>query len=448
MTVPIPESQEDAAAAKVPVEELFAQRYRMGPLLGRGATALVHRAVDERLRRPVALKVFRLEANADLVPRFVAEARLLARLHHPGLVEIFDYGHVTQGPYLALELISGPTLRSLISSGPLPFAETMRIGRSVADTLSYIHAAGVVHRDVKPSNILLDEEGLPRLADFGLSFAVDAAGTTDAGSIVGTAAYLAPEQVLGDRADSAADVFALGLVLIECLTGIREYPGLPVESAVARLHRLPAVPQGLPRGVSETLEQMTAWDPAERPDAEGCAAVFGRPGPIDPVPELSDPVAIPFGADDETVWTQPAVTHSASGKARSGRKLSGALATAAVFMAAGVAVIAFRPGAGGPTAHVHVPAVAAQPHPATAPGSTSTATPPPLQASPPSTPATGNAPPSTLSTTPVAVVAAAVQIDSEPPTEKNKNHGQGKVQGHGHGRGHGQGHPHGYGQDG
>lgn len=107
--------------------------------------------------------------GADVGQRFAVEARLLARLRHPGLVELFDHGHVPQGSYLALELIRGPTLRSLIAAGPLAFAETLRIGQAVAGTVSYVHAAGVVHRDVKPSNILLDGAARPRLSDFGVS---------------------------------------------------------------------------------------------------------------------------------------------------------------------------------------------------------------------------------------------------------------------------------------
>jgi eukaryotic-like serine/threonine-protein kinase len=197
---------------------------------------------------------------------------------------------------------------------------------------------------VKPSNILLDEQGLARLTDFGVSLAVDAAGTTMVGEVVGTAAYLAPEQVLGVRAGPAADVFALGLVLIECLTGRREYPGTPAESAVARLHRLPSVPQGLPRGVSHMLEEMTAWDPTERPNARACEAVFGRPDPVHlALRRLSEQALSLFDQldqDEQTVWVQPAVTPPASSPRPSGRQLSAALAAIAVLAAIGVAAIA------------------------------------------------------------------------------------------------------------
>ncbi|QMU76911.1 protein kinase [Streptacidiphilus sp. PB12-B1b] len=250
---------------------MFVGRYRLGPVLGRGGAATVHQALDERLMRQVALKVFRQDADRYLVRRFEAEARLLARLHHPGLVEVFDFGHTAQGPYLALELLPGPPLGVLLRSGPRSLAETLRTGLDLARTLEYVHSQGVVHRDVKPSNILLDQDGRPRLADFGISRAVDTAGSTRTGMIMGTAAYLAPEQVHGRGAGPEADVYALALVLIECLTGEREYPGPAAESAVARLRRSPQIPAGLPWTLTQALDHMTRTDPTERISASECA---------------------------------------------------------------------------------------------------------------------------------------------------------------------------------
>ncbi|MEE4542595.1 serine/threonine-protein kinase [Streptomyces sp. V4-01] len=251
--------------------DLFMGRYRLGPVIGRGAAASVHRALDERLMREVAVKVFRQDADPDLVRRFEVEARLLAQLRHPGLVEIFDFGHTAQGPYLVLELLTGPTLRDLLRSGPRPLAETLRTGLDLAQTLAYVHGQGVVHRDVKPANILLDQHGRPRLADFGISRVVDTAGSTRTGMVMGTAAYLAPEQVRGQGAGPAADVYALGLVLIESLTAERAYSGPPAEAAVARLRCPPRVPAGLPRSLARTLHQMTCDDPEKRISAADCA---------------------------------------------------------------------------------------------------------------------------------------------------------------------------------
>jgi serine/threonine protein kinase len=267
MPGPKPEAHEGAAA-------LFVGRYRLGPVLGRGGAASVYQALDERLMRQVAIKVFRHDADPDLVRRFEAEARLLARLRHPGLVKIFDFGHTAQGPYLVLELLPGPPLNDLLCSGPRPLAETLRTGIDLAQTLAYVHSQGVVHRDVKPANILLDQDGCPRLADFGIARAVDTAGSTRTGTVMGTAAYLAPEQVKGQGAGPETDVYALGLVLIECLTAEREYPGPPAESAIARLRRRPHIPAGLPWPLTRALDQMTCADPEERISAAQCATLL------------------------------------------------------------------------------------------------------------------------------------------------------------------------------
>lgn len=253
--------------------DLFAGRYRVEGALGHGGGADVLRAVDERLQRTVALKVLRPGSAAD-ADRFVTEALSLARLRHPGLVEVYDADATGAHPYLVLELVDGPTLAALLSAGPLGPAATARTGRQLARTLAFVHRHRIVHRDVKPSNVLIDRDGNPRLADFGIARALDDAGHTRTGAIVGTPAYLAPEQVRGQGAGPAADVYALGLLLIECLTGRREYTGGPVEAAVARLLRPPAVPSGLPPHLARALAAMTAADPLRRPAASSCVGLL------------------------------------------------------------------------------------------------------------------------------------------------------------------------------
>jgi serine/threonine protein kinase len=148
------------------------------------------------------------------------------------------------------------------------------LGAALADALDHVHSAGVVHRDVKPSNILLDETGAPHLTDFGISRLMDSTARTATGALVGTAAYLAPEQVLGRTVGPAADVYALGLTLLECLKGELEYDGTPLEAAIARLHRAPALPSFLDDGLAALLGAMTALDEHDRPDARTCARAF------------------------------------------------------------------------------------------------------------------------------------------------------------------------------
>jgi serine/threonine protein kinase len=258
---------------------VVAGRYRLGDLLGRGGAADVYEGRDLRLHRPVAVKVFRPGGESQTEERFDGEGRLLAHLQHPGLVTVYDSGHEDGRPYLVMQLIKGPTLRRRIAAGPLTPAEASRIGAALASALAHVHAAGVVHRDVKPSNILLDGTGTPYLTDFGISRLLDATAHTATGTLVGTAAYMAPEQVLGKGAAPAADVYSLGLVLLEALKGELEYAGAPLEAAIARLHRPPAIPPDLPADLVELLKAMTDPEETRRPDAHAChralAAVQG-----------------------------------------------------------------------------------------------------------------------------------------------------------------------------
>ncbi|MEU5179002.1 protein kinase [Streptomyces longwoodensis] len=252
-------------------ERVLAGRYRLDALIGSGGAADVHRAFDDRLKRPVAVKIFRTGTDLDMEERFHNEAVILARLHHPGLVTVYDAGRHQGTAFLVMQLIEGPTLKDRIAAGPLSPAETATLGAGLAQGLDHAHAAGIVHRDVKPSNIILDRSGHPHLTDFGISRLLDSTSRTATGALIGTAAYLAPEQVLGRPVGPAADVYALGLVLLECLTSRLEYDGVPLESAIARLHREPVLPADLPDELASLIREMTDLDECNRPSARACA---------------------------------------------------------------------------------------------------------------------------------------------------------------------------------
>jgi len=270
------------ATAPHPTVGLVDGRYRLGPVLGSGGMATVHRAWDTRLERAVAVKLYRSTADRGAHRRFHEEARTLAGLSHPGLVTVHDFGTADDGPYLVLQLVDGGTLRRRLEDGPVPADEVRPLGARVAAALAHVHAAGIIHRDIKPSNILLDNDGTPYLADFGVSLLVDSDRLTATGQLLGTAAYLAPEQVLGRRLDPPVDVYGLGLVLLECLTGRTEYDGNDVETAVARLYREPRITGAVPADLAVLLGAMTHLDPAHRPTAAECATRLARPAPAAP----------------------------------------------------------------------------------------------------------------------------------------------------------------------
>ncbi|MBV9099197.1 MAG: serine/threonine protein kinase [Frankiaceae bacterium] len=274
-----------------PGDRVLDGRYRLGARLGSGAVAEVYRAEDERLARPVAVKLFRGDA-ADQLQRHEAEMRTLASLEHPNLVSVYDAGTTddTDQPYLVMQLIDGHTLGEELRDGPLPAERAARYGAALADALAYVHAQGFVHRDVKPANVLVANDGRVHLADFGIARLVDSAHTTRTGEIVGTPAYFAPEQVAGEPVGSAVDVYSLGMVLLECLTGERSFEGTAMEVAVARLARDPDIPERLPADWRRLLGAMTARNPAHRPAAAQVADALR---------------AIAAGAGDRTVALTP-----------------------------------------------------------------------------------------------------------------------------------------------
>lgn len=337
---------EDSVRATPPEcsSEVLGGRYRVEELLGSGATAYVHRGFDLRLRRPVAIKIFRPDTAVDAEENLHDEASILARLHHPGLVTAYDTGRHDDRAFLVMRLIEGETLRDRVARGPLSPAATAAIGAGLAEALAHVHEAGIVHRDVKPSNILLDAAQRPCLVDFGISGLPDASARSDRAPIVGTASYLAPEHVLGRPVGRAGDVYALGLVLLECLTGRVEYDGAPIEAAIARVLRPPVFPAWLPEPLRLLLRDMTSPDEEERPTARTCARALSALADGTPLGAVSSAPAAHAPAN-ASAPRQPGTPPGLRRTVRRGRLVT---AGAGVVMAAVVATAFAVTGNSGP----------------------------------------------------------------------------------------------------
>lgn len=249
-------------------------RYELVRVIGRGGMAVVLEARDLLLERPVAVKVLSDTADDERAhERFVAEARLLARLHHPRLVTVLDAGTVAGRPHIVMELVPGSDLAAVLREGALPPDRVARLGAEVAEALAHAHAAGIIHRDVKPGNVLVEDSGHVRLADFGIARLTESTtGHTRTGTVVGSPVYLAPEQVAGETVTTATDLYPLGLLLLEALTGEPPFTGTQVEVAMARLAHGPSLPPTLPPGWAALLRDLTAREPAHRPDAVAAEA--------------------------------------------------------------------------------------------------------------------------------------------------------------------------------
>ena len=371
--------------------DLLDGRYRLGPILGRGGMADVYRAHDEARHEDVAVKLLRT-AEPTTARWLDREQAALGRLDHPALVRMRATGTVDGQPYLVLDLIDGRPLSDILRNGPLSVGRSAELGAYLADGLAHAHAAGVTHRDVKPANILVDAAGRPHLADFGIARLTEVNTATAAGVVLGTAAYLAPEQVRAEPVGPPADVYALGVVLIECITGERCYPGPFAEAAMAHLARPPVVPATLPADLRATLVDATAMDPNRRPSAAVLARSLAS-GP-DPAPTL----AVPGPVAVTEIRTPTQVMAAAPYVVPARRKRRGTVVAAAVGGLAGltIAIVAVRANDGSPPA---------DPPPSTAPAAV------PLSATVPTT--TTVAP-----TTTAAVVTTTV---APPPADLGKD---------------------------
>ena len=247
-------------------------RYLVQAKIASGGTSTVYRGLDVRLDRPVALKVMdsRYAGDNQFLTRFQLEARTVARLKNPGLVAVYDQGLDARHPFLVMELIEGGTLRELLAErGPMPPHAVAAVLRPVLGGLAAAHRAGLVHRDVKPENVLISDDGDVKIADFGLVRAVAAAGITSASVILGTAAYLSPEQVRDGNASPRSDVYSVGILTYELLTGRTPFTGDSALSiAYQRLDtdvpRPSAVIEGVPTQFDDFVACATARDPADR----------------------------------------------------------------------------------------------------------------------------------------------------------------------------------------
>jgi serine/threonine-protein kinase len=269
-------------------ESTLGGRYLFESRIAAGGMGEVWQAYDEVLGRPVAVKLLRSEYVNDPTfrDRFRTEARNTAALSHPGIVQVYDFGETKIGsgsaattlPYIAMELVSGEPLSTMIArEGALGIDRAASIVAQAAVALQAAHASGVVHRDVKPANLLITPTGTVKVTDFGIARAAHAVSLTSGNMIVGTAQYLAPEQT-GSRSPATprSDVYALGVVLYECVSGRHPFPAdSPIAVALAHQHESPApLPDHIPAAMSDLVRRMLAKDPAERP--KSAAAVHLR----------------------------------------------------------------------------------------------------------------------------------------------------------------------------
>jgi hypothetical protein len=252
-------------------------RYELGEQIGGGGFSEVWKGTDLALNRPVAIKMLHVvyAEHAETLARFRAEARHAASVSHGNIARVYDYGETDppNPPFLVMEFVAGSSLAQVLAGGAMDPARTMKIVAQAAAGLQAAHRAGLVHRDIKPGNLLLAPGDIVKITDFGIAHAAGSAPVTNTGLVIGTAGYLAPERVAGSRGSAASDLYALGVIAYECLVGAAPFTGAALEVAVCHRERpLPALPASVPADVAALVSELTAKDPAARPGSAGAVA--------------------------------------------------------------------------------------------------------------------------------------------------------------------------------
>jgi serine/threonine-protein kinase len=364
----------------------LAGRYALDRILGRGGMGTVWAATDRVLGRQVAVKVLHVvDARPDSVERFRREARFLAGLTHPNVVTVFDFGIDEHRAWLVMELLPGPSLAQLLAdAGPLPLDEVVAAAKACASALAAAHDAGIIHRDVKPANLMLDGHGTCKLLDLGIArltgtTADTVSGLTETGMLVGTAAYVAPEIVNGHAATPASDVYGLGVTAYTLLAGRAPYDaetpiGTLTQHVSAPVPHPAAIRPDVPADLDALVVVMLAKEPVERPTARD---VVARLGDVSRVPATAPTVVIPT-ASDATV-TRELTTPRQRPSTLVWLIASGA--AVAVLLIVGLVVAFSHGGSGGPTA----PPASQSPTPSATPTPTQTPSPTPTHTTPPLT---------------------------------------------------------------
>jgi eukaryotic-like serine/threonine-protein kinase len=266
-------------------------RYTVEKTLGRGGMATVELARDTELDRRVAVKRLFASLADDTVfrQRFLREARMAAALSHPNLVAVFDVGDEDGLPYIVMEYVDGETLADLMRrTGPVPPDRAVDLLLQVCAGLQHAHAAGLVHRDIKPQNLLVRSDGVVKIADFGIARTLQATQLTQAGTVLGTAAYLAPEQAVGERVAAAADIYSLGAVGYELLSGRTPYEFTSLADLSLQQREPPVPPAGVPGELASLILRCLAFEPEDRPRSAAALAHELAQAP----PDLTAPTQI------------------------------------------------------------------------------------------------------------------------------------------------------------